>query len=57
MKELMEVVKCKNCKHSENKRVVGNGITEPPYITRLQCNLLKLAPMNEEDYCSYGEEK
>ena len=57
MKEIVEIIRCENCKHSILKRIVGDGISEPPYVLERQCTKLMLAPMKDNDYCSYAEER
>lgn len=35
---------CGKCKLGTIRRIVGNGITEPPYVRMVQC------PFDDEDY-------
>lgn len=56
MKDLVEVVRCKDCMHSEKRKIIGNGITEPPYKTVWRCEISELG-MKPDDYCSYGKER
>lgn len=54
VKDLVEVIRCKDCSYSEKRTIVGNGITEPPYVTVWRCDVTDLG-MQEDDYCNYGE--
>lgn len=46
-----EFKKCEDCLYGQLERVVGNGITEPPYVWLIRC------PYNDyykypDDYCN-----
>jgi len=55
--EVVKPVRCRECLHSKPHKKVGNGISEPPYITGIRCTQFDLFPMQEGDYCSYGERR
>lgn len=48
--DVVEVVRCKDCKHSEE--------TEPVFgITDYECKKLKVQCLSACDFCSYGERR
>jgi hypothetical protein len=53
---LKQIVRCKDCECSDEIKKVGNGITEPPYITIYRCTMSELG-MYGEDFCNYGVSK
>jgi len=56
MCDIVMVTRCNSYCYSKEVKVVGNGITEPPYITVWRCSISELG-MKEDDYCSYGEKR
>lgn len=53
---LDENFSCQNCKFGITKVIVGNGLTEPPYIEGILCEKFDLFLMSEDDFCTYFEE-
>lgn len=51
---LEEVVRCGSCARATRRTVVGNGITESPYIYLYECGISHLG-MQQNDFCSYGQ--
>ncbi len=48
--------KCSICQNAKKHKTIGNGINEPPYITKWECSVFGYN-MLENDYCSYFENK
>lgn len=48
---------CSNCPLGKIEKVVGNGITEPPYIWLVRCPFETENYKNQDDECNHNEEK
>jgi hypothetical protein len=54
---VVEVVRCKDCKHSKYKPIIGK-IEEGEPTALLHCTMfIKSQHIYEDDFCSYGERK
>ena len=55
--DVVEVVKCKDCKHSKYKPIIGK-LEEGEQPELLYCTMFVNGQhIYEDDYCSYGERK
>lgn len=55
----MEHIKktCGSCPHGKQERVVGNGITEPPYLQLIRCPFEHEYYKHPDDICSHQNER
>lgn len=52
-----ETSTCENCGHGTKERVLGNGITEPPYLFMIRCPFDKEYYKYMDDCCDQWSEK
>lgn len=48
---------CHDCRLGQEKRVVGDGITEPPYIFLVHCPFDNKYFKNWDDECCHEDER
>ena len=49
-------MECMDCPFGKRKQILGNGITEPPYIGVVKCPFDDVYYKNYFDDCSHEEE-
>ena len=53
--DVVQVVRCKDCKHSKYKRIIGKA-EEGEQTALLHCTMfIREQHVYEDDFCSYGE--
>lgn len=48
---------CSECQLGRKVSMVGNGITQPPYLTLIQCPFEKIYYMDKYSECTHVTEK
>lgn len=49
-------MKCEDCSLGKAERVVGNGITEPPYLFLVRCPYEQEYYKHPDEDCTHAEE-
>lgn len=53
---MKEKLYCEACPLEHEERVLGNGITEPPYLFLIRCPFDDAYYMHPDDECSHEQE-
>lgn len=51
-----EKMRCCSCSLGHEERVIGNGITEPPYLWLIRCPFDNAYYKYPDDECAYEDE-
>lgn len=52
-----QILICSQCNLGKEKLIVGNGITEPPYLTLIQCPFEKIYYVDKYSECTHVMER